>query len=200
MTWQSSRELGFAAAGDVVEIGGTVVGAGVTARAVGPVLRASSDDFGRFLLRVAREVHRDERGCLDPGLGLRPGRFQFRDWRVGEAYDKVLPDGSYPSWRTIRGRYWKTRLAWAAPGEFASANVGRMRRGKGPMVRVLVRYRGDGRSRIKLVTKELHHHRRNRGRPGYDSPLDLREVWPWEHEKIDVASFTDYDFIDFWSD
>ena len=49
-----------------------------------------------------------------------------------------------------------------------------------------------------LVEKELHHARGNRGVPGFDDPMDLREVWPWEHENLlPPGRRLDYDFIRF---
>jgi hypothetical protein len=33
--------------------------------------------------------------------------------------------------------------------------------------------------------------------PGFDTPLDLRELWPWEHAAIDSSRRLDYTFISF---
>jgi hypothetical protein len=51
----------------------------------------------------------------------------------------------------------------------------------------------------KLVRKELHHANGNRGKPGFDEPFHLREVWPWEHAAIDGSRHTGYTFIRFLS-
>ena len=53
-----------------------------------------------------------------------------------------------------------------------------------------------------LVSKELHHALGNRGVPGFDNPMYLREVWPWEHAAIDPkrAQFMDYEFVKFLSE
>jgi len=73
-----------------------------------------------------------------------------------------------------------------------------MARGNAPKARVIVRDRQTGRISERLVQKDLHHARGNRGVQGYDEPVDLREVWPWEHEKLLPAGRRlDYDFVRF---
>jgi hypothetical protein len=119
-------------------------------------------------------------------------------WTLGDPIDKALPDGSYPIWKVIRQRYWKTR-AHLDPHSFGPASLGLMRRGLAPKVRVRVRNRSNGKIETRLVSKELHHHRGNRGTPGYDSPADLREVWPWEHAGLDSQRRLDYVFLGFES-
>ena len=50
----------------------------------------------------------------------------------------------------------------------------------------------------EIVSKELHHANGNRGVPGFDEPINLREVWPWEHENLlPLGRRLDYDFIKF---
>ena len=107
-----------------------------------------------------------------------------------------MPDGSYPSWQTIRSRYWQNR-AHLEPDNFGPANRAIMGEGNAPKVRVIVRNRNTGLLEERLVSKELHHDQANRGVQGFDEPRHLREVWPWEHEGIDPSRRLDYDFIKF---
>jgi hypothetical protein len=73
-----------------------------------------------------------------------------------------------------------------------------MRKGFAPKARVIVRDRATGRVYEKLVEKELHHARGGRGVPGFDEPIELREVWPWEHEELlPPGRQLDYEFLDF---
>ena len=73
-----------------------------------------------------------------------------------------------------------------------------MKKGYAPKARVIVRDRNTGDVYEKLVEKGIHHARGNRGVPSFDEPLELREVWPWEHENLLPAGRNlDYDFIGF---
>ncbi|MFP4544917.1 MAG: hypothetical protein ACLFQU_11845 [Candidatus Kapaibacterium sp.] len=85
--------------------------------------------------------------------------------------------GKYPSWSTVKTRYWELIHA-----------------GKVPTGRALVRIRTTGEVRAINVSKELHH---INGRTGVDPHRfnNLQEVWPWEHEAIDPSRHIGYDFI-----
>jgi hypothetical protein len=139
------------------------------------------------------------RAPLLPGAEARStgGLGKFPEWKVGDPISKVTPEGNYPSWQTIRERYRQNRAGSAAPGEFGASNMGAMRQGAAPSARVLVRDNATGQTREIRAVKELHHARGGRGVPGHDSPVDLRELWPWEHSAIDPSRRLDYTFIGF---
>ncbi|MEO9803755.1 MAG: RHS repeat-associated core domain-containing protein, partial [Cyclobacteriaceae bacterium] len=90
---------------------------------------------------------------------------------------KLTKAGNYPSWNTVKTRYWKL-----------------MNGGKTPTGTAQVRMRATGEVRSVKVSKELHH---INGRTGTDPHRfeNLKEVWPWEHEAIDASRHTGYDFI-----
>ena len=131
--------------------------------------------------------------------GVERAQFQFSEWEPGDSITRPMPDGSYPSWDTIRHRYWRARAQLATDGEFSPQNMGLMRAGYAPKASVLVRDRDTGKYSIKVVTLEIHHNRGGRGTQGFDEPIDLREVWPWEHEQLDPSRHPGYDFISFYS-
>lgn len=109
----------------------------------------------------------------------------------------MTTEGKYPSWDTIRQRYWMNR-AELDPNSFSPQNIGRMKEGLAPKARVIVKDRITGEIYEKLVSKELHHANGNRGVPGFDEPINLQEVWPWEHENLlPPGRKLDYDFIGF---
>lgn len=86
--------------------------------------------------------------------------------------------GNYPSWNTVKRRYWK------------SVNGGNV-----PTAKVKVRDRKTGEIKTITVQKELHH---IKGR-NVDDPHNfdnLKEVWPWEHEAVDEFRNTGYDVIE----
>jgi hypothetical protein len=123
---------------------------------------------------------------------------RFPEWKVGDPITKLTPEGNYPGWDTIRSRYWQNRIAAAKPGEFSPANKAIMEKGYAPKARAIVRDRATGELKEIPVGKDLHHARGNRGVPGFDEPKDLREVWPWEHERLSPPGrHIDYDFIRF---
>jgi RHS repeat-associated protein len=131
-----------------------------------------------------------------PGLP-RFRMMRFLDWSPGHPITKLTTEGAYPSWSTIRSRYWQNRIL-ADPGGFGPANRAIMQKGFAPKARVIVRDRATGRVYERLVEKELHHAGGNRGIPGFDEPIDLREVWPWEHELLfPIGRQLDYDFLRF---
>ena len=140
---------------------------------------------------------------IDPSVyykdGVERAQFQFSEWEPGDSITRPMPDGSYPSWDTIRHRYWRARAQLATDGEFSPQNLGLMRAGYAPKASVLVRDRDTGKYSIKVVTLEIHHNRGGRGTQGFDEPIDLREVWPWEHEQLDPSRHPGYDFISFYS-
>lgn len=86
--------------------------------------------------------------------------------------------GKYPSWETVKARYWKL-----------------MNKGKVP----------TGTARVKIlktqtieeieVSKELHH---INGRGGADPHNfnNLEALWPWEHQAIDPSRKTGYIFLE----
>lgn len=84
---------------------------------------------------------------------------------------------NYPSWSTVKTRYWK------------ALNGGNVPTGKAK-----VRMRATGEIKNIKVSKELHH---INGRTGANPHRfnNLREVWPWEHQAIDLYRHTGYDFI-----
>ena len=116
------------------------------------------------------------------------------DWEVGDPIDQRDKNGNYPSWNTVRERYWKTRAANASPGDFDPRNLGRMEGGSGPRVRVTVRWNETGEVETILETKELHHIR-GRDIPEPHNINNLMEVWPWEHEAMDPDRYTGYEFL-----
>jgi RHS repeat-associated protein len=117
-------------------------------------------------------------------------------WKVGDPIDQDDAHGQYPSWETVRERYWKNRAHEAAWGEFSRQNIGRMKVGYPPQVRIITRNRNTGELAEKLVSKELHHiGGRSGGRPHASG--NLKEMWPWEHEQIDASRYLDYDFVRF---
>ena len=161
----------------IADIGYEVAGAGF-----GGII-GKADDVG--------DLARAGKTARPSGLG------RFPEWKVGECITKVTPEGNYPSWATIRSRYWQNRVA-ADAASFGATNRAIMEKGFAPKARVIVRDRDTGRIYERLVEKELHHARGNRGVPGYDCPPDLREVWPWEHENlVPPGRRLDYDFIRF---
>jgi hypothetical protein len=128
----------------------------------------------------------------------RSGLFnRFPEWKVGDSITKVTPEGNYPSWATIRSRYWQNRAA-ADAASFGPSNRAIMEKGFAPKARATVRDRKTGQIKEILVEKELHHARGERGVPGFDEPMDLREVWPWEHENLlPPGRRLAYDFVRF---
>jgi hypothetical protein len=117
-------------------------------------------------------------------------------WKVGDPIDAPDASGNYPAWETARSRYWQNRAASAYPGEFSRQNLGLMRRGDAPMVRIIARSRDTGIEVELLVSKELHHIVGRSG-PTPHAPSNLMEVWPWRHEAVDPQRHFGYDFVRF---
>jgi hypothetical protein len=137
------------------------------------------------------------------------GSLQFPAWRVGDASTKITPSGRYPFWsiyddaasaaarvETIQGRHWMNRAHLARPGEFTERQLRSMREGFAPQVRARVWNRRKQAVETKWLSKELHHARRNRGVPGFDSPIDVYEVWPWQHATIDPHRNIAYEVLE----
>jgi hypothetical protein len=116
------------------------------------------------LLDVATEVGDDLRQVCKTQ--------NYTPWKVGDPVDKPTNKaGRYPSWQTVRRRYWKNRAASTAPGEFSERNLQRMRRALAPQ------HPETGQS------KHLHHiDGRDISNP--HSPNNLLEVWPHEHYEM----------------
>jgi RHS repeat-associated protein len=89
----------------------------------------------------------------------------------------LTKDGKYPNWNTVRQRYWNLE------------NGGRV-----PTGQVIIRIRKTNEVKTVTVSMELHH---INGRGGIDPHRysNLKQVWPWEHEAIDKARKTGYDFL-----
>ncbi|QEM82665.1 RHS repeat-associated core domain-containing protein [Halomonas binhaiensis] len=120
-------------------------------------------------------------GWVDP-LGLKkcPCNVKFKRWKAGDAIDKPMPDGSDPSWDTVRSRYWKNRAATSSD-EFSVDNMRRMRSGKAPL---------DFNPRTgNFESRELHHVMPQRA-GGSNSPLNLRELTPDQHGAVDAFRHT----------
>jgi Pretoxin HINT domain len=104
---------------------------------------------------------------------------KFKRWKVGEAIDKPMSDGSIPDWDVVRSRYWKNRYDAAQnSGQFSQANLDRMRNGNSPL---------DYNPRTGAwESRELHHNnpQRNPG-PYTNNPINLYEVTPDQHRAID---------------
>ena len=107
------------------------------------------------------------------------GNVKFQRWSRGDAIDKPLPDGSVPSWKTVRERYWKNRSeASKNSGEFSRSNLRRMNKGNAPQ---FINFRTGN-----LESMELHHHNPQRyGGLGVHNPFNLREVTPDQHRNLD---------------
>jgi len=150
--------------------------------------------------------------AVGPGWGTRVGDLHGREgitfpqWRPGGSITQAVQDGSYPRWfsfsaaekaGTIQGRYWINRALLASQEEFSARQLAIMQRGFAPQARVIVRDLESGTLECRAVSKELHHSLGNRGLPPYDEPVYLRELWPWEHTKLDPSRRLGYEFVTF---
>jgi RHS repeat-associated protein len=131
---------------------------------------------------------------------------QFPRWQPGGSITQLTEAGEYPVWYTrnaaekansIQGRYWMNRALLSSAGEFTEKQLRQMRAGFSPQAEVHVRNLRTGQTEIKPVRMELHHNLGNRGVPGFDEPIHLREVWPWQHSAIDHYRRTGYEFLGF---
>jgi hypothetical protein len=173
------------------------------------------DPFGTIVLATGAEE--EEEGSTSGGSSSPPGPLsppntngldRFPEWKPGDPITKVTPEGEYPKWydrsaseklNTIQGRYWMNRATQSQSGEFTQRQLRQMRAGYAPEAAVEVRNLRTGFTELRKVSKELHHAASNRGVPGFDQPLYLREVWPWEHASLDEFRHTGYEFIRFVS-
>lgn len=90
-----------------------------------------------------------------------------------------MPDGSTPSWDTVRSRYWKNRSK--STGEFDADNLDLMRGGNAPL---------DYNPRTgNFESRELHHVIPQRA-GGPSDPLNLRELTPDWHGEVDPYRHT----------
>ena len=97
-------------------------------------------------------------------------------WQVGGAIDAATRNG-YPSWSTVRSRYWRNAAQTAASsGKYTADNLARMRAGRPPLHQAL------------QVPMELHHIR-GQNIPDPHNPRNLQELWPWQHADIDPQRF-----------
>lgn len=96
-------------------------------------------------------------------------------WKVGDPIDALTREGRYPSWSTVRSRYWKNE-ALQSPDRYSQENLDRMRRGRAP---------AHG---IYGVSMELHHIN-GRNLPNPHNLKNLRPMWPWDHAKVDPFRF-----------
>jgi len=100
------------------------------------------------------------------------GLFKFPRWRLGDTIDKIMPNGTNPSWDVVRSRYWKNRaeaiLREVIPG-YSADKISRMRSGRALL---------DGNG----VPMEIHHNIPQRsGASNIYNPANLREVTPQQH-------------------
>ena len=94
----------------------------------------------------------------------------YQRWRPGDPINAPTRNG-YPSWSTVRRRYWINKALNASPGDFDEVNLARMRQG-------LARQDPD-----TGASRHLHHIS-GRGVPDPHNPANLKEMWPWEHYAI----------------
>jgi len=199
-------------AGQAAEVMSLLVagGAGLWAEgAAAPSAMAEVGESGRVstlpLADAPRAMHFDP---PLPGVAASEGPVvqSFPEWRVGDPITKLTSTGDYPAWyaraaadkpTTVQGRYWMNRAATAAPDEFTQQQLRSMQAGFSPEAKALVRVNKTGAAEVRTISKELHHARGGRGVPGFDTPMELREVWPWEHGAIDSQRRPGYTFLDF---
>jgi len=115
-------------------------------------------------------VH-DPNGWIDP-FGL----IIFPRWNLGDPIDKIMRNGSNPSWDVVRSRYWKNRadaiIREGIPG-YNADQISRMRSG-----RALLGANG--------APMEIHHNIPQRsGATNINNPANLREVTPQQHAALD---------------
>jgi hypothetical protein len=139
-----------------------------------------------------RQMYNRVRGWWTGEDGVMPSG----EWKVGDPINTPDAEGNDPSWRTATSRYWQNRAANAEPAEFSPQNLGRMRAGRAPVVRIIARIRATGEEVELFVARELHHIE-GRAIPDPHNPTNLQEVWPWEHEAIDPNRHLGYDFLRF---
>ena len=96
-------------------------------------------------------------------------------WNLGDPIDNLTKSGKYPSWNTVRARYWKNE-AFSNFEAYSNSDLNLMKSGRPPI------YPGLN------VPMELHHiNGRNILNP--HNINNLQQLWPWEHSKIDPFRF-----------
>ena len=95
-------------------------------------------------------------------------------WKLGDDINVLTKNGNYPSWETVRKRYWKNE-AFLQTNIYNESNLLRMKSGKAPLVQF-----DNG----LFYPKELHHID-GRNIPDAHNINNLLPVMPWEHSKID---------------
>jgi hypothetical protein len=108
---------------------------------------------------------------IGEGAG-KAGGISSRGWKVGDPINSSTKAGNYPSWSSVKSRYWKNAADAAEDGEYSTSNLARMNQGKAPLHDEIG------------VPRELHH---INGRTGANphNIENLQEVWPWEHADVD---------------
>jgi hypothetical protein len=151
---------------------GTGLGTGgVVACATGVGCLAGAGAIAAAVPVIAEGAGVATNGAIGMGENLALLAKRGDTWRVGDPINAPTKNG-YPSWSTVRRRYWMNRAQSALPGEFSPANLERMRQGLAPL------HEEFG------VPMELQHiHGRNI--PDAHNMDNLQEVWPWEHSDID---------------
>ena len=165
----------IAATGAVMGTPGMANEVGVGTRMLATAAERSVGSLSRVQIEILGPESR--LGTVGGNVNVRVApQVRFLRWRRGDAVDKPLPDGSSPSWDTVRSRYWKNRAGAADPNEFSLANRLRMRLGLAPQ---------DFNPRTGLwESRELHHNVGQR-LGGSDNPINLREVTPDQHRALD---------------
>jgi RHS repeat-associated protein len=158
--------LTVATGGTAVAYGATLCLAGAATVAAGAVMTAHGATTA-----LAGAAGLGNNLALLSDEGGSSGNENRDQWKVGDPINKNTAKG-YPSWSTVKRRYWQNRAQSALPGEFSKSNLERMRKGMPPLHE---KYR---------VPMELHHkHGRRISDP--HNINNLRESWPWEHDDID---------------
>ena len=96
-----------------------------------------------------------------------------KGWKVGDPVDAPTKNGNYPSWSTVKSRYWKNE-AYNNPADYPQSDLELMKKGLAPRSN---KFEID-------VPKEIHHIN-GRNIPNPHSQDNLLPVWPWEHADID---------------
>jgi hypothetical protein len=100
------------------------------------------------------------------------------DLPIYDDFAYLTKSGNYPSWNTVKSRYWNKYNSGKAPSGYAKVKI-----------------RSTGEIKTIKVSKELHHIN-GRDIINPHNSGNLLEVWPWEHEIIDKFRNIGYDFIE----
>ncbi|MBO6119574.1 MAG: hypothetical protein J6P02_03845 [Lachnospiraceae bacterium] len=92
-------------------------------------------------------------------------------WKVGDPVDAPTRNGNYPSWNTVKSRFWKNE-AFNNPADYTQYNLDLMKKGLAP------------RDEIYNVPMEIHHIN-GRNIPNPHNIENLEKLWPWEHAAKD---------------